>query len=159
MRILTLCLSLASAALLSSCDDDGNPTFIFQESARFDLVGVWAGVEDITTVEGGSGAAGPSRGFSFPVTLTLRADGTFRLFTGNLPASYFSDEDRVCEGVFTRQNSSVQFFPAQACRALPLATYAVGRVLPFGLTLQASTANTGQYSAASIKVQLRLDRD
>jgi hypothetical protein len=161
MRILTLCLSLASAALLTSCDDDGNPTFIFQESARLDLVGVWAGVEDITTVEGvgSSVSAGPSRGYSFPVTLTLRADGTFRLFTGNLPASYFSEEDRICEGVFTRQNSSVQFFPAQACRALPFTTYAVGRVLPFGLTLQASTVNTGQYSAASIKVQLRLDRD
>ena len=109
---------------------------------------------------GSSGVTGPSRGYSFPVVLTLRADGTFRLFTANLPVSYFSDEDRDCEGVFTRRNSSVQFFPDEACRALPLSSYAVGRVLPFGLTLQASTANTGQYSAASIgKVQLRLDRD
>ncbi len=161
MRTLTLCLSLAGTVLLAACDDDTDPMFIYQESARLELVGVWTGVEEITTVEGASGIglSGPSRGFSFPVALTLRPDGTFQLFTSNLPASYSNESDRTCEGVFTRQSSTVQFFPARACRALPLSTYAVGRVLPFGITLKASTANSVQYSAASIKVQLRLDRD
>ena len=51
MRTLTLCLGLVGTALLAACDNDGDPTFIDQESARLDLVGVWSGVEDITTVK------------------------------------------------------------------------------------------------------------
>ena len=161
MRKLALFLGLACAVTSAACDDDFDDTLLMDASPSADLVGVWAGTEEITSSEDVGSNLGMSgdRGFTFPVALTLDEDGTFALFTGNLAASFDDDFDRVCAGVFVRSFGSIKFFPANACRALPLTTYSVGRVATRGLTLQATTAGTAQQNQASIRVFLRLDRE
>ena len=164
MRKLALVLGLACAVTASACDNDDNEfddELLLNANPAADLVGTWAGTEEITSTEDvGSNLGVPGdRGFTFPVALTLDEDGTFALFTGNFSASFNNDFDRTCAGVFVRSSGSIKFFPANACRALPLTSYTIGRVATRGLTLQASTANTAQANQASIRVFLRLDRE
>ncbi|MGH7471519.1 MAG: hypothetical protein ACRENP_26505 [Longimicrobiales bacterium] len=157
MRKNSLFFGLACAALVAACEDTNDPVFIFEESAGFDLVGVWAGVAEITTAEKvGTNFGG---GFTFPVVLSLRLDRRFELITANFPTSYFDESDRDCKGVYTVEGNSVRFFAEETCRALPLSRYSVGRVIPSGLTLSASTLNTVNQNNATIRVLMRLDRD
>ena len=160
MRKLALCTLVLATLFTTGCDEDPNdPVFIFQEGARLDLVGVWSGVEEITTAEDIGFNLGNEHGFSFPVVLRLLPDRTFVLSTANFPTSFNDESDRTCAGTWVPNGTSVEFYSVSACRALPLSRYAVGRVIPFGITLQASTSDSFGASSASIRVRLRLDRD
>jgi hypothetical protein len=157
MRNLSIYFGLACAVLCAACEDTDDPVFIFEESAQLELVGVWAGMAEITTVQNAGTNFGG--GFAFPVVLTLHADRRFELITANFSTSYDDESDRDCKGAYTVDLNSVRFFSEETCRALPLSRYSVGRVIPFGITLQASTANSLNQSNASIRVLMRLDRD
>jgi hypothetical protein len=162
MRKLSLCTLVLATLFTASCDEDPNdPVFIYQEGARLDLVGIWSGIEEITSAEdpGFNLGVGNERGYTFPVVLRLHVGRTFELTTVNFPTSFDDDFDRTCVGTWVPDVTSVHFFPESTCRALPLSRYSVGRVLPFGITLQASTADSFGQNNASIRVRLRLDRD
>jgi hypothetical protein len=144
--------------VLCACDSDMH--LAYADPRPDSLFGQWIGLAEITTQENlGSGPTLGPRGFSFPIALTFFRDHTFRLHTVNFPALYHDENSRICEGVYSRTSLNIEFFADRACRALPLTKFQVGRVLPSGITLQASTANVPMYTPASIRVHLRLDRE
>ena len=150
MKYLLLC----AGALLLTTGCDVEPTHVFaSEPSNTRLEGVWTGTEQISTVQ-------DNMTFSFPVVLQLDADGRFTLFTSNYPASYSDNTDRTCSGVYTRSGNSIAFYPRESCRALPLTSFTLGRVLPGGITMEARTSSIpssmGNY--VSIRVLIRLDR-
>lgn len=136
------------AMALPACGDEPTHVF-FGEPSDSRLEGSWAGKEEIRTMQ-------DNNAFSFPVLLQLDDDGRFTLFTTNYPASYDNEMDRTCSGAYTRSGNSVAFFPSEACRALPLTKFTLGRVLPDGVTLEARSPNP---SYASIRVFFWLERD
>jgi hypothetical protein len=139
---------LALAALtLAGCDEKPSHVF-FAEPSDARLEGSWVGVEEIQTMQ-------DNNRFSFPILLQLDGNGRFTLFTTNYPASFDSETDRTCSGAYARSSNTLTFFPNQACRALPLTVFTLGRVLPGGVTLEARTYT----SFASIRVFMRLERD
>ena len=145
MKSLSI-LALATL-LLTACDDEPTHVF-FAEPSDARLEGTWTGIEEIQTMQ-------DNNVFSFPILLTLDGSNRFTLFTTNYPASYDDENDRTCSGAYTRRSNTLTFFPNQACRALPLTQFTLGRVLPGGVTLEARTYT----SYASIRVLIRLDRD
>jgi hypothetical protein len=150
------------AAGLAACDD--KPTHVFFAAPTDEqLVGTWVGSEEISTAEDISGNIGaPSdRGFNFPVVITFDDNQRFTLITAGYPTDFEDGTERVCHGVFTHDSRSISFFPAGACRALPMSTYTVGRVLPTGITLTArSNAAVGSATQyMTMRVFMRLNRD
>lgn len=151
-------ITVVLLGVLAGCEPGSE--LIFGESNPGDVVGFWVGEEEITTAEDpGSGATLGQQGFSFPIALQLRSDGRFRLTTTNFPAEYGNEASRRCDGVYDRTGRSIEFFADRACRALPLARYTLGRTLPRGLTLNASTASLTAFSPATIRVRIRLSRE
>jgi hypothetical protein len=151
--------ALAVLALVA-CDD--KPTHVFAESpSQAQLDGVWTGVAEITTDDdlAWNTTYNDNRGFSFPVVIQFSGDGTFRLSTANFSTSYDNEAARTCGGVYSKSNSTLQFFPDELCRALPLTKFTIGRVLPSGITLEARTGSTLSPSASfvSMRVRFRLD--
>lgn len=155
--------AFAAAALLAGCGPEPTHVF-FGEPSESNLVGTWAGVEEITTAQDNASNIGYSdsdRGFSFPVVINFESNGRFELFTSGFPASYSDDEDRTCRGVYTRNSTSISFFPSSTCRALPMTRYNIGRTLPGGVTLEARSNVVGNASASymSMRVFIKLARD
>lgn len=153
---------LLLAAAVAACDD--KPTHVFFEApSEANLVGTWVGTAEITTAEDiGNNIGAPSdRGFAFPVVITLDGSNRFTLITSGYPTDFQNGFDRTCAGAFTRTSRTVSFFPRQACRALPMTTYTLGRVLPTGITLTArSNAATGSATQfMTTRVFMRLERD
>lgn len=149
-------------AALAACDD--KPTHVFFAApTEENLIGTWVGSEEISTAEDIAGNIGaPSdRGFNFPVVITFHDDNRFTLLTSGYPTDFGDGTERICRGVFTHDSRSISFFPADACRALPVSTYTVGRVLPTGITLTArSNAAVGSASQyLTMRVFIRLNRD
>jgi hypothetical protein len=145
---------------LAACDD--KPTHVFVESpSQAHLSGVWTGVAEITTDDDLSWNTtySDNRGFSFPVVIQFGDDGIFRLSTANFSTSYDNEAARTCTGVYSKSNASLQFFPDELCRALPLTKFTIGRVLPGGITLEARTGSTLNPAASfvSMRVRFRLD--
>jgi hypothetical protein len=141
-----------------ACDSETN--LFFADPLPDSLYGQWIGSVEITTQENpGSGPTLGPRGYSFPVALNFGRDRHFRLNTVNFPALYNDEYSRICEGTFARDGIKMEFFADRACRALPLTKYTVGRLLPSGLTLEASTANTPMYTPATIRVHFRIHRE
>lgn len=154
-RITRLVLSLVLP--LAACDEKPD-TIFFEEPSRDRLEGVWAGIEEITTdgdVAWNSTYSTYGGGFSFAVVLTLDEDGFFSLTTSNFSTSFERASDRTCAGVFTHASGSLQFFPNEACRALPLRRFTIGRILDDGIALEARQLD----SFASIRVRFRLERE
>jgi hypothetical protein len=153
---------LALAAVLTACDD--KPTHVFfQSPSEANLLGTWVGTAEITTAEDiGNNIGAPSdRGFSFPVVITFGAGHRFTLLTSGYPTDFEDAYDRTCRGAYTHNSRSLSFFPEEACRALPMTTYTVGRVLPAGITLTARS-NAAVSSATQFmttRVFMRLNRD
>lgn len=154
--------SLLLATALIACDD--KPTHVFfEEPSEANLVGTWVGTAEISTAEDIAGNIGaPSdRGFNFPVVITLDGSNGFTLFTSGYPTDFEDGADRTCRGAYTRTSRSISFFPVEACRALPMTTYTLGRVAPGGITLTArsnsATGSATQYMTT--RVFMRLDRD
>ena len=150
------------AAGLAACDD--KPTHVFFPTpSEANLVGTWAGTAEISTAEDISGNIGaPSdRGFSFPVVISFDDNNRFTLITSGYPTDFLDATQRTCTGAFTHNSRSISFFPVLACRALPMTTYTVGRVLPTGITLTArSNAALGSATQyMTTRVFIRLDRD
>ena len=143
-------LGIALAALTLAACEVGEPTHVFFEQPSDNkLEGTFAGKEEIRTMQDNSA-------FNFPVLLNLQENGLFTLFTTNYPASYDDERDRTCSGAYTRQGNTLTFFPARACRALPLTKFTLGRVLPDGVTLEARSPNP---SFVNIRVFFWLERD
>jgi hypothetical protein len=137
---------------------------IFEEPSSDRITGVWSGIEEITANDDitsniafpGTGAGG----FSFPVIIQF--DGrNFTLITSGYATSSFDDRARTCSGVFTRSGTSIQFFPVQECRALPMNKFTVGRTLPNGMSLEARSNTTASALAtyANVHVRFNLDRE
>lgn len=150
------------AALVAACGPE--PTHVFFESPSVaNLVGTWSGTEEITTAEDNSPNVGSpaDRGFTFPVVINFDNQGRFTLFTTGYAASFDNDSDRTCSGAYTRKSNTISFFPSESCRALPMTKYSIGRVLPTGITLEASSNAVGNASASylTMRVFIRLDRD
>jgi hypothetical protein len=143
--------------LFASCDQPSE--LVVGNAVPADVVGLWVGQEDITTAEDpGSGNNMGSLGFTFPVALHLQEDGRFRLTTTNFATRFDNEAARTCDGIYTRRGGTIEFFANRACRALPLSRFSMGRVLPRGLHLNATTARQGS-SPASIRVIIRVNRE
>jgi hypothetical protein len=160
MRIARIILAVVVSAALAGCDELHVTGAQSPIGTARGLLGVWTGVEEITTIEDISsnvpfGDRG-ERGFSFPVALTLSANGRFELWASALTSE--AQRYGPCEGIYRKRGNSLEFFPERHCRALPLPRYTLGSVLPRGLTLEASTANTMTTGAANVRVRLTLDR-
>jgi len=158
-------ISVAAVLCLAAAACGTKPDrIIFEEPSGDRIVGVWSGVEEITTDNDitsnvafpGTGAGG----FSFPVIIEFQGS-RFTLTTSNFATSSADESARTCNGIFTRSGTSIQFFPAQQCRALPLNKYTVGRTLPEGMLLEArtNTSASSLASYASIHVRFNLDRE
>lgn len=155
--------SLMLVAGLVACED--KPTHVFFESPSDEnLVGTWVGTIEITTTNdvGYNYGSPADRGFNFPVVIDLNDHGGFTLITSGYPTSFDNGSDRTCRGAYTRIDSrSLSFFPAAACRALPMTKYTIGRVAPDGITLTANANVVGNPSASYLpmRVFMRLERD
>jgi hypothetical protein len=155
--------AVAAAVVLAGCGPEPTHVF-FGEPSESNLVGSWAGVEEITTAQDNASNIGYSdsdRGFSFPVVINFEPNGRFTLFTSGYPASYTNDADRTCSGAYTRNSTTISFFPASSCRALPMNKFNIGRTLPSGVTLEARSNVVGNASASylSMRVFIKLARD
>lgn len=144
------------ACILSLACEPVNEVVVFEEPTQEQLEGRWSGTTEITAAND-IGSTG--RGIVFPVVLDLRKGGRFNLVTSNYPTSYTDESLRTCEGTWVRRGAMLELFSFEACRALPVSRYAVGRTLPDGLTLDASTQTAPTYTPASIRVSIRLVRD
>ena len=145
--------------VLSACEE-GTTELVIGNASPADVVGFWVGQEDITTEEDpGAGNLLGTLGFTFPVALQLQSDGRFHLTTTNFPTRLDNEAARTCEGTYTRRGGSIQFFANRACRALPLSRFTLGRTLPRGLNLDASTASVASSGPASIRVRIRVNRE
>ena len=155
--------AVAAAVLIAGCGPE--PTHVFYAApSESNLVGSWSGVEEITTAQDNASNIGYSdsdRGFSFPVIINFEDGGRFTLFTSGYAASYSDPTDRTCTGAYSRNSTTISFFPGESCRALPMTKYLIGRVLPNGITLEARSNTVGNSSASylSMRVFIRLDRD
>jgi hypothetical protein len=151
------------ASLLFGCGPE--PTHVFFEGpSDSNLFGSWQGIEEITTAQDNASNIGYSnsdRGFAFPVLINFEANGRFTLITSGYPASYNDESDRTCSGAFTRNSTTISFFPGESCRALPMSKYVIGRVLPNGITLEARSNSVGNSSASylTMRVLIKLERD
>jgi hypothetical protein len=125
------------------------------------MAGVWVGTGEITTDDdlAWNTTYGDTRGFSFPVVVQFDGEGHFMLQTANFPTSYNNEAARSCSGAFAKSNASLQFFPSELCRALPLTKFTIGRILPSGISLEARTGGALNQSTAfvSMRVRFRLD--
>jgi len=149
----------AAVLVLAACDADDPFPIMVAETSNLALVGTWVGVEEITTAPDiGSNVnfGDNNRGFSFPVSLTLRLDGTFNLTTANYPTSFDNENLRICTGTWVRNATSIQFFSFTACRALPLPLYAIGTSGLRTMNLEANTGTSLISTAASIRVRINL---
>jgi hypothetical protein len=150
------------AAALAACDDQPTHVF-FAAPTEENLIGTWVGSAEISTAEDIAGNIGaPSdRGFNFPIVVTFDESNRFTLVTSGYPTDFEDGTERSCRGVFTHDSRRISFFPAEACRALPMSTYTVGRVLPAGITLTArSNAAVGSATQyLTTRVFMRLNRD
>jgi hypothetical protein len=147
---------------LAACDD--KPTLIFFETpSEASLIGTWVGTAEITSAEDISNNIGaPSdRGFNFPVVISFDDRNRFTLITSGYPTNFQDQTDRTCSGAYTRNSRSISFFPVAACRALPMSTYTIGRVLPNGITLTArsNAATSSATQFMTTRVFIRLNRD
>lgn len=149
---------------LAACGPAPERVF-FEEPSDARLSGVWSGTEEITTdndITPNENFPGPTAGgFSFPVVVSFDTDGRFTLWVSNYSASFYNEGDRTCSGVYTHANASVQFYPSDQCRALPMSKYVLGRTLPAGITLEARTNTSGDPMAnyASVHVRFNLQRE
>lgn len=155
--------AVAVGIVLSACGPEPTHVF-FGPPSESNLVGTWSGVEEITTAQDNASNIGygdSDRGFSFPVVINFEDRGRFTLFTSGFPASYTDASVRTCSGAYTRNSTTISFFPGEGCRALPMTKYIIGRVLPSGITLEARSNSFGNASASylSMRVFLRLQRD
>jgi hypothetical protein len=155
--------AVAAAFVLAGCDPEPSHVF-FAQPSESNLVGTWSGVEEITTAQDNASNIGYSdsdRGYSFPVVINFEEGGRFTLFTSGYAATYDNPNSRTCSGAYTRNSTTISFFPAQSCRALPMSKYVIGRVLPNGVTLEARSNTVGNSSASymSMRVFIKLDRD
>lgn len=152
-----------AAALLAGCGPE--PTHVFYgEPSESNLVGTWAGIEEITTAQDNASNIGYSdsdRGFSFPVAINFESNGRFTLFTSGYPTSSIDSEERTCSGAYTRNSTTISFFPVSSCRALPMTKFNIGRTLPGGVTLEARSNAVGNASAnyLTMRVFIKLARD
>ena len=152
-------LVAAAVLLLAACDAD-DAIEIFNSSNNLALVGTWVGVEEITNppdIGSNVNFGDNNRGFSFPVTLRLHADGTFDLITANFATSFDNENLRTCVGTWIRNGASIQFFSLTACRALPLSLYAIGTSGGRSMNLEANTGTSLISTAASIRVRINLN--
>jgi len=151
---------------LTACDGDDTPEgILFFDPLPEQLVGLWTGIEEITTRGDrvlGPGGTGQG-GFSFPVALELTKDRGFTLRSFGFPVGGNGGGDSFCAGVFRAEGQTIEFFPNSACRALPLNRFTIGRFFPDGLVLEAETGHalpgTASSAAADIRVMIRVERD
>jgi hypothetical protein len=159
MSIARIILAGMVSAALAGCDELHVTGSQLPIGTTRNLLGVWTGVEEITTIEDIASNAPygdrGERGFSFPVALSLSSDGRFQLWASALTQG---TQYGPCQGIYRKRGNSLEFFSDRHCRALPLPRYTLGSVLPRGLTLEASTANSMTTGAANVRVRLILDR-
>ena len=156
-------VALFFVLVFAGCDADAERVF-FSNREFTQLAGVWSGTEEITSnddIASNSTFEEYGKGFSFPVVIQFDRQGRFALWTGNFPTSYDDVEARTCSGVYTQSNGSVRLLPSAQCRALPLTSYRIGRVLPDGITLEGTTNASPSSLAtyASVRVNFRLTKD
>ncbi|HEX7090663.1 MAG TPA: hypothetical protein VF192_11055 [Longimicrobiales bacterium] len=163
-----LLLGIALCLVWAGCDERDSTPFIVRAPVGSDrLLGLWTGHAEITSVEDAlrpTGTGTVQGGFAFPVALELRPDRLFTLRSFGYPIVGASAGDkRFCSGVFALQGSRIEFFPDDACPALPLHRFTIGGWFPDGLELEAATrpALPGQVfgEAASVRVRFRLERN
>lgn len=155
---------VAAALCLAVAACGPRPDTIFPEEPSDDVIsGVWTGTEEITTENDiTSNVTFPGNaGFSFPVMIQFDGSNRFTLFTTNYATSPVDEAARSCSGVFTHRNNTLQFFPFEQCRALPMSKYTLGRTLPSGITLEArtNTSLSNLSSYASVHVRFNLERE
>lgn len=155
-------LTVLAVLTLVACDD--RPTHVFGESpTQAQLSGVWTGTGEITTDDdlAWNTTYNDNRGFNFPVVIQFDEDGSFVLHTANFATSYDNEAARTCSGVYSKSNATLNFFPGELCRALPLTKFTIGRTLPSGISLEARTGSTLSPSASyvNMRVRFRLDPD
>ena len=156
-RLVTLgCVALFS---LTACEDDG--TLVLVGPGFKGLRGVWTGFSQVSDAPAAlSGLSQPtSTTFTFPVALELSHDNRFVLRTVSFPTSSGQlDGDRTCVGLFARQGRYIEFFPNDACRALPLHRYTIGGTLTALVLESVSGLGLGQPQTPAIRVIMTLDR-
>jgi len=146
---------LGLLALSLACDAEiEDPLFIKGDQS---LVGTWTGTAEITTA-GDIGSGSSSGGVVFPVLLELRKGGRFELIASNFPTAFSDPNERTCAGSWERRGTMLELFAFEACRALPFARYTIGRTLPDGITLDATTATSPVHTPGNIRATLRLER-
>lgn len=153
-------LATLAATVLVACDD--KPTHVFIEApSQAQLSGVWTGTGEITTDDdlAWNTTYGDDRGFSFPVVIQFDGNGKFLLSTANFSTSYNNGSARTCSGVYSKSNATLQFFPGELCRALPLTRFTIGRTLPSGLSLEARTGSAINSSASFVNMRVRFRLD
>lgn len=152
-------LPVVVMAAVSACEPLPE-TFSLNEADNTKLIGVWSGIEEMTTAEDlGSNTNFPGTpGFSFPVIITFDANNRFTLVTSNFPTSYRYEEDRTCSGVYSRSGYMISFFPTQLCRALPMSKFTIGRELSGGISFDArsnmSTSSMANYTSMYVRFNL-----
>lgn len=157
-RKLAIIGTMAAIMGMTGCEPV-DEVVVFDEPTHELLEGRWSGMTEITSADDiGTDRSNNGRGFVFPVVLDLRKGGRFTLVTSNYPASYTDDASRTCQGTWQRSGQTLELFSFEACRALPVARYTMGRTLPDGLTLEASTRSAPTYTPANIRVSIRLER-
>lgn len=150
------------ACVAGACEHDGTGLLV-GGAGPATVVGLWTGTEEITgetDIRGGPVGA-MEEGIRFPVALKLSKHRRFTLRVSRFPVSGGGSEDRTCRGVWERDGRTLALFPDSACRALPFAEYVIGRSLPDGMTLEASSGRTatGGVQPGNIRVVFALDRD
>lgn len=162
---MKLAAFLATAVLLGACGEVPDRVMIEDPSdnrlTSDGYVGTWAGTEEITTDEDiASNRNYPgTNGYLFPVVVQLDGSGRFTLITSNYPTSYTDQSARICSGVYTHANSVIQFYPGEACRALPLTKYTIGRELSGGISFEARTnTSTAAYTYTSVHILFHLTK-
>jgi hypothetical protein len=147
------------AVFTVACGEE--PTHVFIEFPSFEqLTGTFVGTAEITTNNDISWNTvfGQAGGFAFPVVIQF--DGVTRIFvlrTANFATSFNNEESRTCTGIFTKDNSTIEFFPDRLCRALPLTKFTIGRTLPDGITLEATTGAAINQSASFVDLRVRFN--
>jgi hypothetical protein len=157
MRLSRTILPVLAVSVVVACDD--RPTHVFVEFPSFEqLTGTFVGTGEITndTDISWNPTYGQAGGFAFPVVIQF--DGlnrTFVLRTANFSTSFNNEEDRICAGIFTKDSNTIEFFPNQLCRALPLTKFTIGRTLPDGLNLDARTGPAINQSQSFVDMRVR----
>lgn len=159
-RALVVCC--AAIAALPACDDEGEALLVLVGPSSRALRGVWTGfarISDVPPAIGGATLTG-STTVTFPVALDLGHDDRFVLRTvGFATSSGQLDGDRTCAGLYALRGRYIEFFPNEACRALPLHRYTIGGAVPGGLVLTSVPFFGPEWPREPrIEVVMRLDR-